>query len=383
VKFLFQIALAACLVFLHAGLANAQTPKPTPFDSYGVINMESVLARLDNFAIELRKRPDMLGFIVSYGPEGEGPGTGKHLLAITKDYLVNTRGLQPGQLQTVYAGQYKDATDVLTQLWIVPMGHAPPEPRRYKKLKLATGKFAEAEAWDGDSEGRHFYFGNLIVAALAEQLRNQPEGRAHIVAFSRRGSTPGAWRRVAKLEVADLEAKGIAADRISIHFGGAVKAQKEEDPQTVSLQYWIYPRDAVLPFKDAVPEKTPAEAVKIGSYRQYDLKYPMSERAVFEGFADVLRADEQLRVCIIVYADLGTEELLPDEPPAIDTKELVKRWKAELREKFGISESRIFVIEAGAEEDSLSAIDVWVVPPGVGMPDPHPPQARSDDEEPS
>jgi hypothetical protein len=124
-------------------VATAQTKTEARLQqSYGAINSEDVMARLDYFAIELQKQPHAVGYIVSYGPEGEGSGTGTHVLNLSKDYLVNTRGLEPNQVETIYAGRFKDPMDLLTELWIVPMGAMPPQPQRYtSKLKHVSGKF--------------------------------------------------------------------------------------------------------------------------------------------------------------------------------------------------------------------------------------------------
>ena len=138
------------------------------------------------------------------------------------------------------------------------------------------------------------------------------------------------------------------------------------------MQLWILPRDAPPPVKEAETEGTPKKAVQIGTYNDYLLKYPKDERWVFNGFADVLRANEQLSVCLITRPRINVlEEVLPDEPPDIDPLELVDRWKAELMEKAGIKEDRIIVIHATADESREGEVEVWIVPPGADLPDPY------------
>ena len=371
-----SVVLLSCIFLLGVAVAaQVASPRPKSFDSYGAINSEDALARLDNFAVELQKRPDSVGYIVSHGPEGEGSGTGKHLLRISRDYLVNSRGIEPNQVETVYAGRYKNPVDVFTQLWIVPFGSIPPEPRRYSnKLKAVTGKFADGEGWDGEQDGLSGpYFGNVTVAALAERLRNQPNSVAYIVAFTHRDATPGTWRRVAKMAATDLQAHGIQTDRIKILFGGTTKPEGDDYPERAKLQYWILAANAPPPLKGGRRERAPKAAVQIGAYTQLKLKDPDNERLIFAGFADVLRADEQLRLCIIIRAELptGESDLLPDEPPNVDQNKLVEKWKTELQEKFGVKEARIFILQAGAQENIPATVDVWIVPPGAALPDPH------------
>src|SRR5205814_4498600 len=155
---------------------------------------------------------------------------------------------------------------------------------------------------------------------------------------------------------------GIEADRIKSIYGGPVKEKQDDSIQEVKRQYWTLPADAAPPVKEAKPERTPKEAVQIGSYSQYELKYTQEERQICEGFADVLRADEQLRVCFIVRPEIpdGEKYFLPDEPPDIDQAKLVEKWKSELETKLSINEGRIVIIHAGATEFQGGTLEVWV-----------------------
>ncbi len=181
------------------------------------------------------------------------------------------------------------------------------------------------------------------------------------------------WRRVAKRNVSELQGYGIQADRIKIIYGGIVKGEEGEDVQQAKVQLWILPSDAPPPVKEAKAEINPKEAIQIGSYNGYTLKYSKDERRIFEGFADVLQANERLNVCLIVRPQIGNEgrELAPDEPPDIDPSKLVEKWKSELMEKYKINESHITIIHAAADEVHEGTIEVWVVPPGVALPDPY------------
>jgi hypothetical protein len=193
------------------------------------------------------------------------------------------------------------------------------------------------------------------VAALAERLRNQTDSVVYMVAQSHNDAVPGAWRRVAKGKIIQLEAQGIKNERIKLLYGGPRKKEEDDYDQRVTLTYWILPANARPPVREGRREKTPKVAMQIGSYSQYDLKHPESERLIFEGFAEVLKTDARLRVCIIVYAELPDDHeavRLPNELPDIDRNKLVAKWKADLQDKFGISENRIVILQAGAQEMS-------------------------------
>lgn len=367
----------ACLLFLNQPVVRGQKEdqKARLFDSYGWIGSEDASARLDNFAIKLLDKPEMTGYLICYGPEGDGSGTGNHLLRAQKDYLLNTRGLEPERIQTIYSGRYQNPAEVLTELWIVPQGATAPEQKHYKsKLETIKGKFAEYKEWDGFPDGGDGpRLGNVTLASFADILRQQPKALAYIVAFNLRGAAPGTWRRVAKQDASELKSYGIEADRIKIIYGGIVKGNEEEDIQQALVQLWVLPTDAPPPVEEAKPERTPKEAVELGSYNDYILKYPEEERRVFEGFADVLRADGQLNVCLIVRARSEGEgqDVVSDGPPNIDPLKLAEQWKSELIKKHRINETRITVLTVAADDFNEGTLEVWVVPAGAALPDPY------------
>ena len=100
-------------------------PAPTPFqfDTYGNIPRNDVKARLDNFANALQENPGAQGLIIAYGGRRGPAGEAQRRADFARDYLVNTRGIDAGRLQTIDGGFREEAT---TELWIVPAGATPP-----------------------------------------------------------------------------------------------------------------------------------------------------------------------------------------------------------------------------------------------------------------
>ncbi|HET7286943.1 MAG TPA: hypothetical protein VFI71_05710, partial [Pyrinomonadaceae bacterium] len=120
--------LGFCLLTLliSSSAATAQTRKAparaTKFDQFEQLGHCDVGARLDNFAIQLQHQSSAKGAIVTYAPEGEGPGTGKQVLEVIKDYLVNARGLAADRIETIYGGRNLNFYQSHTELWVVPQG---------------------------------------------------------------------------------------------------------------------------------------------------------------------------------------------------------------------------------------------------------------------
>src|SRR5215510_6655767 len=129
------LCLAAWLV-LSSGPVSAQTHKGPPrairFDEFGRVGHCDLGARLDNFAIQLQNTPSARGAIVVYGPDGEGPRTGRQVSAMLKDYLVNARGLAPDRIETVYGGRNSDLRESKVELWVVPQGARLPKPQKHE-----------------------------------------------------------------------------------------------------------------------------------------------------------------------------------------------------------------------------------------------------------
>jgi hypothetical protein len=98
-------------------------PVARRFDTYGNIKRNDEKARLDNFANELQADPGSQGYIIGYGGRTSRPGEGQARADRAKDYLVNSRGIDAGRIQTMDGGYMEEPT---TELWIVPQGATPP-----------------------------------------------------------------------------------------------------------------------------------------------------------------------------------------------------------------------------------------------------------------
>jgi hypothetical protein len=378
---LMILALASGSLGQKAGRAGGARE----FDSFNQLHSDDLAAHLDNFAITLQSDEGVSGYIVAYGPAGEGSGSAARYLLSMEDYLVNSRGIEKDRLRTVYGGHYKDPKDFGVELWLVPVGAEPPAPRKYKNnLKSFTGKYEEYltsdylyEA-DGDMGP---YAGDPSSASLVEALRQRPSTRAYVVVRSSPRAVTGAWRRVAKCVAERLEdGSAIKADRVKIIFAGydrkLVRDDDERDDGDVKVQLWLLPEDAPPPAKEVKAERRPSEAVQLGRLDEYRLYDPGNAKHVFEGLADVLNADRELRGCIIyrpstLPPDPETES---DSSPRVDLDQLVWKLKGELTTKYKIDETRLVIISAAATRESDDGtVEAWVVPPGAALPDAYPP----------
>lgn len=100
-------------------------PVPTKFDEFPSVAFDDDKARLDNFAIEMQNSPDAQGYIFVYGGRTSRAGQADRLAERTRNYLVQTRGIDASRLVIVNGG-YRE-TDGF-EMWLVPQGAEPPRP---------------------------------------------------------------------------------------------------------------------------------------------------------------------------------------------------------------------------------------------------------------
>ncbi|MDQ3684814.1 MAG: hypothetical protein M3430_04340 [Acidobacteriota bacterium] len=368
------IKLTVCLILFFQLGSNAlaqqvSTKVAYKLDEYGLLQSNCDYgARLDNFAIYLENNPTLKGYVITYGPEGNGSGTGNYLLRVTKDYLVQVRGIDEGRIKIIYGGRYKTQSESATEVWLVPHGAVPPKSVKYGNDVISfRGKFIEYEAWDGfyDGDPNGISPGRVRHAAFADMLKQQKKTRAYIVAYNGNDATPGAWRRVAQRDSQNLQDYGVETSRIKIIYGGYAGETK--------VQFWILPKIAPPPVKEAPPERAPGRAVRIGSFSDYQLTDTRDEQWVFKGFAEVLSNNEQLSACVIIRprTDGADQSVDSDESQKVDLLKLVEKWKADLSKLYKIQENRFHLMVIPAQEEwDEGTFETWIVPLGAALPNP-------------
>lgn len=330
-------------------------------------------ARLDNFTILVQNTRGAQANIIAYGPDGEGPGTGRYILDLIKDYLVNVRGLNPNRVKTIYGGRNTDLTQPVIQLWIVPRGAASPEPEKYEThLESFQGLFAD----EGASDSFHLYYEDEMGpgipgttdASFADILHQQKNATGYIVVYGGEDLTTGAWRRIAQSQIDYFKALKLEANRFKMLFGGHQKETR--------LQLWISP-DGAPPVNDAGSESSLAKTVKAGDFYSDQLNFEHNQKAIFTRLAEILRLDNTVRVFLVVRLEQPIEEDLSEEIESepiegsepVDLTKLVEKWRLELANTHKVSADRFIVVFAPPREFQANQLSLWVVPKGQPLPD--------------
>ena len=125
-----SILTAVVGILIAAGTVFAQEtqPKAQKFDEFtGEADYEHLMARLDNFLIELQQQPNAQGHIIVYRSRRDSAAVSNRYALRAKDYLVRVRRGDAARIHTFDGGM----TGCLTyELWIVPPGADSP-PRRF------------------------------------------------------------------------------------------------------------------------------------------------------------------------------------------------------------------------------------------------------------
>ena len=367
---------------------------PRKFDEFGSLGHCDLGARLDNFAIHLMEEPETVGYVIAYAPEGKGVGTGKQILNVIKDYLVNTRGLAKRRVNTIYGGRNQNLTEPRIELWMAPKGASAPMTTKFEtNIETFKGRLAELEIEDyieliveedmGPGIGS-------IDAAFADVLQQQKKAVAYIVVYNGETAVPGSARRLAARQLERLKNHKVDVSRIKTIFGGVRKKS--------TLQLWITAAGDPPPATDAGEEQPPAKNVEITLQDDVTMGVPANERAVFNRLLEVLRDQPTLKAVVIVSLEGKQPEPEPEpatavkvspppeaepEPseeahPPADLPKLVEKWRQELITTHKIRPDRFIVLFTSAPESS-AYIQIWAMPPGQPLPDPNAEEEEEDE----
>ena len=137
-----MLILITCLLSVSATAQEASSRK---FDAFNDLPTDDTQAHLDLFAQELRKDETLQGFVVGYRSTSTLPGWHLRKIFGYLDYLANSRGVNPGNVQVVDAGT---ARTTLTELWLVPRGAKNPKSSDTSKL-IPNTRFDQLQLGDG------------------------------------------------------------------------------------------------------------------------------------------------------------------------------------------------------------------------------------------
>lgn len=209
---LFLMILSFCA--LQEASAQKDVPGARKYDEFSDLPSSDIAARLDGLAQELQAQPNVKAFIITYRSRRDLPGLSGRLMIRMRDYLINSRGIDPARVVGIDGG----AADCLTQeLWIVPVG-ATPTPR---KDAYQTGFEDTDSARKYDEEGieeEASYYTSIYqsLEGFANALKREPRSSAYLIAYAQY------W--VSRWE--DTDERGVKRSRVSVQRDPPEAARK-------------------------------------------------------------------------------------------------------------------------------------------------------------
>ena len=101
----------------------------------GEVDYEDLIARLDNFVIELLKQPNAQGHIIVYRSRRDPPSVSQLYGRRAENYLIKQRGIDRKKLVIVDGGM---SGCLMYELWVVPPGGSSPQLRYTYKYRLKS-----------------------------------------------------------------------------------------------------------------------------------------------------------------------------------------------------------------------------------------------------
>jgi hypothetical protein len=227
--------LAFCvltLMFLTVALeGGAQSNIARKFDEFGDIEVSDLIARLDNFAIQLQNESTAKGFVMVYRTRRDLPGFSNAIALRSKDYLINRRGIGRDRIVTVDGGE---ADCHVQELWIVPIGTAPtPRADAYQRYFPDVDSARKIDEYGFEIPGRRL---REISRAGYEQdaeyletfvkfLREQRGSTGCIIAYAQYNPRPGLvdYGNYEPIRDVRLDPRGTARARLNIEKRRLIK----------------------------------------------------------------------------------------------------------------------------------------------------------------
>ena len=194
---LLLLAPLVLLLLATSTWATQNQSQAVKFDEFNDIQHSDLIARLDNFAVQLQNSPDSKGFVIVYRSKRDLPGLSHSMALLIREYLVSTRGLIKDRVVTVDGGA---ATCLVQELWIVPSGTTP-KPRDDAKIgyfyhpdvawKFFQYSYLPPELYKRFGVQKTLDSDEDYLEAFATEIKKQPKTIACIIAYAQYDPKPG------------------------------------------------------------------------------------------------------------------------------------------------------------------------------------------------
>lgn len=238
-KYLQSAATPLVLFALMMGGASAQPigAQARKLAEFGNISAEGEMACLDRLAQALAETPDARAYLIRYSGRDFPVGLFLRGLYGYRDYLVKSRGIEPGRISVV-AGGNKDK--IKTELWLVPGGAAAPEADSKLTFFATTALKFDAFFPDCPSEvSIHLEELNDHLRLYAEALRGNPNAGSRIVVY------PGGRGGLRQAEKTARDTRTLLIKKYGVSAARIVAQARKRRRRCSEIELWVVPAGRV------------------------------------------------------------------------------------------------------------------------------------------
>jgi hypothetical protein len=230
---------AGLLVHIRTTEGQESARGPIKLDEFSDLSTDDAMAHLDLFEARLKQDPNLSGVIVGYRYESWPTGSYLRELYGYEHYLVNSRGVEPGRLKTIYGGA-KDRSR--TELWLLEPGMAAPvisvALTRDLKLpelfdSLSKGPECESEfsiALEEPSDSVRFF---------VDALQRDPNVTGFVIVQPSRREPSRNRLKLLETVRKTLDGYNLPSERVSVVLGSRRLCSY--------LEFWLLPTSTVSP----------------------------------------------------------------------------------------------------------------------------------------
>jgi hypothetical protein len=239
-KVLKSIIILIAFTLLLLGSSFAQSTNnisAQKLDEFGDTHADNETAHLDLLAVALGKDTEARGYIISYTQRRVPPGSFLMRIYGYRDYLVNTRGVEPSRIEII-AGGYRDK--ISTELWLVPKGAD--SPRAMSELKIIPTSpllFGVVNPDCPPEFSIYLYELDDYLRFYAESLHENPNARSRIIVYP--GQRSG-LRKAAKMA---RDTKRLLSKKFGIDADKIMASAKSRRHECSEIELWIMPVEAI------------------------------------------------------------------------------------------------------------------------------------------
>ncbi len=239
-----KIFLVLIILFVSFQIRFGQEqPNPILIDEFGKLCSEDVMARYDNFLVQLHNDPSAQGYFVLYGDDST-EGKNLNFARYLTEFYPTVRNFDGSRFSLVRG---ENQNEMKIQFWIVPAGATPPKPDNFfSEDKITTTEqfdksWADFNNWSGRLDIYSDGFLDLGCefspnrAAFAKTLLANPKLTGYLVVYTKFGKGVKRGNQIANFALRDLTKNyKVPRSRLKTIYGG-----NRQEPE---IELWFVPK---------------------------------------------------------------------------------------------------------------------------------------------